>query len=227
MTQYFGPLDSSADREFISGCVTSVSALTQIKIIDLNTSKSLGPNLDGQICLRGSQLFVGYLNNESATKSAIDSKGWFHSGDVGHYDEKETFFIKDRLKELIKLKAWSIATAEIESLLLTDKSVDSVAVVGVKHKTDGQLPKAFVKVKNGSKVTEELIKFAEGFNCETPFTLFYRKLVLNELYFFSDNMAFQNQIRAVVHIIFDQIFYLIECKNLRLKCLNSSSRSEC
>jgi long-subunit acyl-CoA synthetase (AMP-forming) len=75
LTEYFGPLDSSADGEFISGCVGSVSALTEIKIIDLNTGKSFGPNLDGKICLRGPQLFVGYLNNESTTKSAIDSKG--------------------------------------------------------------------------------------------------------------------------------------------------------
>ncbi len=184
MTECFGPLDSSADGEFVSGCVGSVSALTEIKIIDLNTGKSLGPNLEGEICLRGPQLFVGYLSNESATKSAIDSKGWFHSGDVGHYDEKERFFITDRLKELIKFEAWSIAPAEIESLLLTHESVDSVAVVGVKHKTDGQLPRAFIKVKNGSKVTEEeLIKFVEGLNCETSFTLFYTKLVLIKFIF--------------------------------------------
>jgi acyl-CoA synthetase (AMP-forming)/AMP-acid ligase II len=184
LTECFGPLDSSADGKFVSGCVGSVSALTEIKIIDLNTGKSLGPNLDGEICLRGPQLFVGYLNNESATKSAIDSKGWFHSGDVGYYDEKERFFITDRLKELIKFKAWSIAPVEIESLLLTHESVDSVAVVGVKHKTDGQLPRAFIKVKNGSKVTEEeLIKFVEGLNCETSFTLFYTKLVLIKFIF--------------------------------------------
>jgi acyl-CoA synthetase (AMP-forming)/AMP-acid ligase II len=71
------------------------------------------------------------------------------------------------LKELIKFKAWSVAPAEIESLLLTHESVDSVAVIGVKHKTDGQLPRAFVKVKNNSKVTEEeLVKYVEGLSCE-------------------------------------------------------------
>jgi long-subunit acyl-CoA synthetase (AMP-forming) len=167
MTEYLAPLENSSDGEFISGCVGCVSALTQIKIIDLNTGKSLGPNLDGEICLKGPKLFIGYLNNESATKSSIDSNGWFHTGDVGHYDEKERFFITDRLKELIKFKAWSIAPAEVESLLLTHESVESVAVVGVKHKTDGQLPRAFVKVKNNSKVTEEeLVKYVEGLSCE-------------------------------------------------------------
>jgi long-subunit acyl-CoA synthetase (AMP-forming) len=167
ITEYLGPLNISSDNEFVSGCVGRVSALTQIKIIDLNTGKSLGPNLDGEICLKGPKLFVGYLNNESATKDSFDSNGWFHTGDVGHYDEKERFFITDRLKELIKFKAWSVAPAEIESLLLTHESVDSVAVVGVKHKTDGQLPRAFVKVKNNSKVTEEeLVKYVEGLSCQ-------------------------------------------------------------
>jgi acyl-CoA synthetase (AMP-forming)/AMP-acid ligase II len=104
--------------------------------------------------LRGSQLFIGYLNNESATKSSSDSNGCFHRGDVGHYDEKDRFFITHRLRQLIKFKAWSIAPAEVESLLSTHESVESVVVVGVKHKTDGQLPRAFVKVKNDSKVRE-------------------------------------------------------------------------
>jgi acyl-CoA synthetase (AMP-forming)/AMP-acid ligase II len=167
MTEFLMPLNSSCDGEFISGCVGRVSANSEIKIIDLNTGKSLGPNIDGEICLRGSQLFIGYLNNKSATKSSIDSNGWFHTGDVGHYDEEERFFITDRLKELIKFKAWSVAPAEIESLLLTHESVESVAVVGVKHKTDGQLPRAFVKVKNNSKVTEEeLVRYVEGLSCE-------------------------------------------------------------
>ncbi len=159
------PLNSSNDTEFISGCVGQVSALTEVKIIDLKSGKSLGPNLDGEICLRGPKLFVGYLNNESATKESIDSNGWFHTGDIGHYDENERFFITDRLKELIKFKAYSIAPAEIESLLLTHESVESVVVVGVKHQTDGQHPRAFVKVKNCSKATqEELVKFVEGFS---------------------------------------------------------------
>jgi len=159
MTEYIHPLDAS---DFEIGSVGVVSANTELKIVDLNSGKSLGPNIDGEICVSGPKMFSGYLNNESATKNAIDSDGWFHTGDIGHYDEKERLYITDRLKELIKYKAWSVSPVKIESLLLTHKSVEAVVVVGVKHKTDGQLSRAYVK-KHSEVNEEELIKFVEGF----------------------------------------------------------------
>jgi acyl-CoA synthetase (AMP-forming)/AMP-acid ligase II len=163
MSEYGGLLDNNNTNEFIPGCVGRVSANTELKIVDIKTGKSLGPNEDGEICLRGPKLFSEYLNNENATKDAIDSNGWFRTGDIGHYDEDERLFVTDRLKELIKFKAWSVAPAEIESCLLSHESVDSVVVIGVKHKTDGQFPRAYVRVKDGKCVTEEeLIEFVRG-----------------------------------------------------------------
>ena len=161
ITEFVFPLDNPYEGEFMPGFIVSVN--TQLKIVDLTTGQSLGPNKDGEICLKGDMMFSKYLNNEKATKRAFDSNGWFHSGDIGHYDENERVYTTDRLKELIKFKAWSIAPVEIELLLFTHKSIDSVAVIGVKHTTDGQYPRAYVKVKSGEKVTEEeLIKYVEG-----------------------------------------------------------------
>ena len=51
---------------------------------------------------------VGYLGNPEATAQTIDSDGWLHTGDIGHYDEDEYFFIVDRLKELIKYKGFQV-----------------------------------------------------------------------------------------------------------------------
>ena len=53
-------------------------------------------------------LTSGYLNNPEATARTIDSDGWLHTGDIGHYDEDECFFIVDRLKELIKYKGFQV-----------------------------------------------------------------------------------------------------------------------
>ncbi len=140
-----------------------ISANTELKIIDLNSSQSLRPNIDKEICVRGPKMFSGYLNNESATQEIIDKEGWLHTGDIRHYDQNERLFITDRLKEVIKIGAVTIAPNKIELFLLTHESVEEVAVVGVKHKTES--PRAYVKVRKGTKVSEEeLKKLVAGLN---------------------------------------------------------------
>jgi 4-coumarate--CoA ligase len=157
----FAPIIQSAsleDTEYIPGNCGHVSRITELKIVDINTGQSLGPNIDGQIWLRGPQMFSGYLNNIEATKECIDSNGWFHTGDIEHYDQNERIFITDRLKEMIKFGTFPISPTEIEQFLLTHESVAEVAVVGVKHESETQWPRAYVKVKDGKSVTEEEIK---------------------------------------------------------------------
>jgi 4-coumarate--CoA ligase len=149
--------------EFIPGNVGLVARNLELKIVDINTGQSLGPNIDGELHIRGPQMFSGYLNNIEATKETIDSDGWLHTGDIGHYDQNERIFITDRLKELIKFGTLTVCPTEIEQFLLTHESVAEVAVVGVKHESENQWPRAYVKVKYGKNVTEEeLKKFVAG-----------------------------------------------------------------
>ena len=144
--------------QFTSGCLGRPGHNTEMKVIDINTGKSLGPNIDGEICVRSPKHFSGYLNNPIATKEAIDENGWFHTGDIGHYDEKHRFFITDRLKELIKFGTKQVSPTELEQFLLTHESVEEVAVVGVKHETQTQWPRAYVKCAQNKTVTEEELK---------------------------------------------------------------------
>ena len=88
---------------------------------------------------------------------------FFLSGDIGKVDEDGFLFIVDRLKELIKYKAYQVAPATLEDILLRHDCVADVGVIGVPDEEAGELPKAYVVKKAGKEVTEgELQDFVAG-----------------------------------------------------------------
>lgn len=102
----------------------------------------------------------GYINDDNATKNAIDSAGWLHTGDVGYYDEDQHFFVVDRLKELIKYNAHQVAPAEIEALLLSNPKVKDCCVIGIPDERAGELPFAYVvKQPNVRLTAKEIVQF--------------------------------------------------------------------
>jgi acyl-CoA synthetase (AMP-forming)/AMP-acid ligase II len=133
--------------EVTPGSVGPAIPNTECKIVDVATEKELGRNEDGEIWIRGPQVMKGYLNNDAATRSSIDADGFFHSGDIGHIDEREQFFIVDRLKELIKYKGFQVAPAELEAILLSHPMIADAAVIGVHDEEGEEVPKAFVVLK--------------------------------------------------------------------------------
>lgn len=95
---------------FKPGSVGGVIEGSMAKIID-EDGKSLGPNVRGELCMKGNQLMLGYIGDEKATRDTIDSEGWLHTGDVAYYDDDKQFFIVDRIKELIKYKGYQVPPA--------------------------------------------------------------------------------------------------------------------
>lgn len=84
-------------------------ANTKAKVVDTVTGeKALGPFENGELWFTGPQIMKGYLKNQKATDEMITSDRWLRSGDVGYYDEDGSFYIVDRLKELIKVKAFQV-----------------------------------------------------------------------------------------------------------------------
>ncbi|MPC57432.1 Luciferin 4-monooxygenase [Portunus trituberculatus] len=121
------------------------------KVIDVETGKSLPANAKGEICLKSPSMMTGYLNNETATRATIDEDGWVHSGDIGYYDDSESFNIVDRIKELIKVKAMQVAPSELEEVLLQHPKVKEVGVTGVPHDRFGEAPRAYVVTSTPTK----------------------------------------------------------------------------
>lgn len=137
------------------GSVGPVLPNTQSRLIDTETGAELGINERGEVLIRGPHIMVGYLNNEEATSDCIDAEGWFHTGDIGYADEDGFFYIVDRVKELIKYKGYQVPPAELEAILVAHPSISDAAVIPSPDEEAGEVPKAFVVLKN--PLTEEEI----------------------------------------------------------------------
>ncbi|XP_055911806.1 uncharacterized protein LOC129945881 [Eupeodes corollae] len=138
---------------------------TDGKIVSLenNDGKGLGPNQTGELLIRGPQTMLGYLNNEEANKDifregAPGSSRWLRTGDVAYYDEEGSFYITDRMKELIKVKGFQVPPAELEECLRSHPKILEAGVIGIPHSQHGELPKAFVVLRPNVEASEEEIK---------------------------------------------------------------------
>ncbi|MDT5273060.1 MAG: hypothetical protein QOH49_5246 [Acidobacteriota bacterium] len=127
----------------------------ECRLVSVETGEDVGVGERGEVHVRGPQVMKGYLGRPEATAQTVDAEGWLHTGDVAYVDEDGFFFIVDRAKELIKYKAFQVAPAELEAVLLTHQSVADAAVIPSPDDEAGEVPKAFVVVKEGHGLTEE------------------------------------------------------------------------
>jgi acyl-CoA synthetase (AMP-forming)/AMP-acid ligase II len=137
------------------GSVGHLLPNTEAKIVDTANGLDSGPVEQGEIWVRGPQVMKGYRNRPEATAAMLDGDGWLHTGDIGCTDGNGNFFVVDRLKELIKYKAFQVAPAELEAVLLSHPAVADVAVVPSPDEEAGEVPKAFV-VLQGEATSDEL-----------------------------------------------------------------------
>ena len=155
MTESSGVIAASYPDRFRLGSSGELLPGTQARVVDPATGEDLERDLPGEIWFRGPQSFKGYLNNPKMTAETITLDGWVRTGDIGYIDSDGYLFITDRLKELIKVKGFQVAPAELEALLYTHPSVADAAVIGRPDERDGETPVAYV-VARGRLDPEEL-----------------------------------------------------------------------
>ena len=144
------PVTHLCSRDVGPGRIATVGQTisnTETLMVDLDSGEPVGTNQEGEVWVRGPQVMKGYLNNPDATARTIDENGWLHTGDVGRIDEEGYLTIVDRAKELIKYKGYQVPPAELEDVLLSHPSVTDAAVIPVPDAEAGELPKAFVVVR--------------------------------------------------------------------------------
>lgn len=113
----------------------------------------------GEIVLRGNIVMKGYLKNPSASEEAM-AQGWFRSGDLAVWHPDGYVEIKDRSKDIIISGGENISSLEVEDVLYRHPDVEEAAVIAMPDETWGEVPCAFVKLKEGRELTQaELIAF--------------------------------------------------------------------
>jgi acyl-CoA synthetase (AMP-forming)/AMP-acid ligase II len=143
------------------GTVGQLVASTECRIVDPETGRDLAAGERGEVWIRGPQVMKGYLNNPDATARTLDADGWLRTGDIGVVDAEGYLAIVDRLKELIKVKGFQVAPAELEALLLTHPRIADAAVIPVADEEAGEVPKAFV-VARGPLTPADVVAFVEA-----------------------------------------------------------------
>lgn len=156
-------LTLQTDQNHKPGSVGVLCAGSYARVVDIVTGEAVGPNAHGELHFKSDSNMKGYIRNAAETSSVLGADGWLHSGDIGYVDDEGEFFIVDRLKELIKYKAYQVPPAEIEAILLQHPAISEAGVVGVPDEAAGELPIAFVVKQPNAIVTEkDIIDYVAG-----------------------------------------------------------------
>jgi long-chain acyl-CoA synthetase len=136
------------------------------EIYEPGTTRQLPPGEEGEICVWGPAVMLGYLDNPEATAAALqahdDGRVWLHTGDIGRRDQDGFFYFSSRLKRMIKSSGFNVYPAQVEAVLYRHPAVAEACVVGIPDEVQGERVKAFVVAKDaaraGTPLAAELIE---------------------------------------------------------------------
>ena len=144
------------------------------KIVTPETQDEVPFNTDGEICVTGPTLMLGYLNNERETNDVLqihkDGHLWLHTGDMGRMDEDGALFYTQRLKRMIISSGYNVYPAYIEQIIEEHEAVLNCTVVGIPHPYKGEVAKAYIVLKND--VSKMFIKGKILEHCEKHLSKF-------------------------------------------------------
>jgi long-chain acyl-CoA synthetase len=133
-------------------------------ICRIESDEELGPDEEGEICLAGPPVMLGYLDDPEATAASLheheDGRIWLHTGDIGRRDADGFFYFTSRLKRMIKSSGFNVYPAQVEGVLVEHPAVAEACVVGIPDQAQGERVKAFVVLEGGASAdSAELIAY--------------------------------------------------------------------
>ncbi len=159
------PFVSFLTSEFLEdkmGSAGKANVMGEVLIADAS-GNSVPAGEVGEILYRGPNVMKGYWNRPEATAEAIDSQGWFHTGDAGYVDEDGFLFISDRVKDMVISGGENVYPAEVEGVMFEHESIREVAVIGLPDEKWGEAVTAVVALNDGAELTLETLRgFCDG-----------------------------------------------------------------
>ncbi len=128
----------------------------EVKVVN-KEHKELPPNEVGELLVKGPNVMLGYYKKPEDNEKVLRD-GWLYTGDLARIDENGYIYIVDRKKDMLLYRGLNIYPREIEDVLHSHPSVEHAVVVGVQHASRGEIPKAFVVLKEGFKITAADLK---------------------------------------------------------------------
>lgn len=151
------------DRERIKGSIGVPWPNTEVRIVSMDDGIDIPVGEIGEIIIKGPQVMKGYWNRPEATEETIKD-GWLYTGDLGYMDDKGYFYVVDRKKDMIIAGGYNIYPREIEEVLYEHPDVLEAVAAGIPDPYRGETVKAYVVLKEGSKVTsDELNQYARKY----------------------------------------------------------------
>ena len=160
LTEGSGAVCLSPENTFKDGIIGAPLPDTQLKIVKNDTFKELPAGEEGEICISGPLVMMGYLNDDIENAQVLrvhdDGKLWLHTGDIGYLGEDGFFYFAQRLKRMIVSSGYNIYPTHLESVINSHEAVLTSTVIGIDHPYKGQVPKAFIVLKPGYKPGKRL-----------------------------------------------------------------------
>ena len=165
LTEGSGAVCLSPENTFKDGIIGLPLPDMDFKITKNDTFKELGPGEEGEICISGPLVMMGYLGDDAETAQTIrlhdDGKLWLHTGDIGYLGEDGLIYFAQRLKRIIISSGYNIYPTHLESIINSHEAVLTSTVIGIDHHYKGQVPKAFIVYKPGKRVEREIRELLE------------------------------------------------------------------
>ena len=135
---------------------------TFYKIVEPGTTNEVEANTEGEICISGPTVMLGYMDNPEETKQTLrrhyDGRIWLHTGDLGHMDQDGFVYFRQRIKRMIITSGYNVYPSQLENIIDGHEKVLLSCVIGVKDPYRVQKVKAYVVPMPGVEPTEELKK---------------------------------------------------------------------